>query len=1131
MTTDDVLVDNRLSDLIIEQFEDGSDVDCQDQKEGASDYEDLADECEDFFGGDLTKKFTSANMLNYRPNRQTPNVDSTHTAAALRSQTLRSGEAFIQSHMNQNDSGKQKRRNRDRSDRATVEQVLDPRTRLVLFQLIQRGLIESVEGCVSTGKEANVYRGVTESGSLAIKIYKTSILTFKDRDRYVTGEYRYRAGYCRRNPRKMVAVWAEKEVRNLQRMFLAGLPVPKPVHLKGNVLVMEFIGEDGCAAPLLKNADDLSPELVDKLYLDCVTIMRVMYRKCRLVHADLSEYNILLHNQQLVIIDVSQSVEHDHPHSGSAVLGMKRLFEAIVDPLIDDLAFERILQNERMDGLLPDDALFMSAYIPHKLDNIAHYERDYEMEMKGAEVNNPFQKTIAKDLKKPLEENDERLLESEEEEAGDETDSEISFESDGEQSDVLDEGEADKEQQHDKQDKKASHQKYVRLRGESPSARKARKDAVKDDKREKRAVKPGNMDGGVTRSLYIGRDKTSEVLKRREAVEKELQAKREAKIREQNERMARAAQLKEAELRDRTRQKHQRELEKQKALLDRRCAQMEQLNARKTELLKRAHLSASRIGALNQSKKPVFAFGSSTPRELGFLIKHQQRINGPRDSSTSVRGSTPSLTQRPSNTAPTTSRFQIPPLDGQAGSSAMTRSVFGTLGNGIGATPNRQKNFNKPPAQPIKQTPNAIKRQRKAANEVTVEKLLNNSAMTQSLYAQSSSQVTTRAKIEKAPVAMPTPKKRQLLTKGVSKPNTPVNNKKPPVVQPNKGMADQRRPPVIRPKKAQQNQPVSGENGPIEETIINEAEVMVPEQLKQEEIIVLVHNDVETGEQFGVGVLDAKREEEETSIAGTNGDILFDELVGAEAGHCNGGHVENNTHLENNNSLSAESSTLEASAPFFVHPNNSAEVPFYEHLELAEELEERRRRVNEILARTRQAGGAQPNVASNGMANVDDEDLVPSVPQTMTTSASNPQLPQKDASALAQDILAKHRHKFQKQQKEDGMLMNTQNVFSSHQQPTNLANELAESGFRIGSEAGGEMFSIPGQVITAANQFSHETSLAIFSKNAEERDDHILSKQHPSPPDDPLINGHELSGKEFHPPEPTSNKDSLMSDR
>ena len=118
-------------------------------------------------------------------------MDSAHTAAAMRSQTLRSGEAFIQQHMNQIERGKLQRKFKDRADRATVEQVLDPRTRLILFQLIQRGLFEVIEGCISTGKEANVYHGVTKEGSLAIKIYKTSILTFKDRDRYVTGEFRF----------------------------------------------------------------------------------------------------------------------------------------------------------------------------------------------------------------------------------------------------------------------------------------------------------------------------------------------------------------------------------------------------------------------------------------------------------------------------------------------------------------------------------------------------------------------------------------------------------------------------------------------------------------------------------------------------------------------------------------------------------------------------------------------------------------------------------------------------------------------------------------------------------------------------------------------------------------------------
>lgn len=49
---------------------------------------------------------------------------------------------------------------------------------------------------LSTGKEANVYHAVCDSGtSFAVKVYKTSILTFKDRDRYVTGEFRFVSGF------------------------------------------------------------------------------------------------------------------------------------------------------------------------------------------------------------------------------------------------------------------------------------------------------------------------------------------------------------------------------------------------------------------------------------------------------------------------------------------------------------------------------------------------------------------------------------------------------------------------------------------------------------------------------------------------------------------------------------------------------------------------------------------------------------------------------------------------------------------------------------------------------------------------------------------------------------------------
>lgn len=73
---------------------------------------------------------------------------------------------------------------------------MDPRTRMILFKMINRDCISEINGCISTGKEANVYHATPGSyfanavHDIAIKIYKTSILTFKDRDRYVTGEFR-----------------------------------------------------------------------------------------------------------------------------------------------------------------------------------------------------------------------------------------------------------------------------------------------------------------------------------------------------------------------------------------------------------------------------------------------------------------------------------------------------------------------------------------------------------------------------------------------------------------------------------------------------------------------------------------------------------------------------------------------------------------------------------------------------------------------------------------------------------------------------------------------------------------------------------------------------------------------------
>ncbi|EST08157.1 RIO-like kinase [Kalmanozyma brasiliensis GHG001] len=248
---------------------------------------------------------------------------------------------------------------KDKADRATVEGVLDPRTMLILYKMVNRSLLESVNGCISTGKEANVYHATTPAagdeegqGSLALKIYKTSILVFKDRDRYVSGEFRFRHGYAKHNPRKMVRLWAEKEARNLKRMVAAGLRAPIPVELRDHVLVMQFLGdEDGWASPRLKDADEMigsDAHTWSRLYRELLASVRIMYHECRLVHADLSEYNILYHQGHLWIIDVSQSVEHDHPRAfdflradighvdeyfarrGVHTLGLRRTFEFVV---------------------------------------------------------------------------------------------------------------------------------------------------------------------------------------------------------------------------------------------------------------------------------------------------------------------------------------------------------------------------------------------------------------------------------------------------------------------------------------------------------------------------------------------------------------------------------------------------------------------------------------------------------------------------------------------------------------------------------------------------------------------------------------------------------------------------------
>lgn len=306
-------------------------------------------------------------------------------------------------------------REKDKADRATSELVLDQRTRMILLQMINRGVVSEIHGAISTGKEANVYGGVLhpEDGSdpvqRAIKVYKTAILVFKDREKYITGEHRFKAGAEKGNNRKMVKLWAEKEFRNLRRIYNADIPCPEPISLKLHVMVMSFLGDrKGWAYPRLRDAGVASDEEWRDLYIQLLGIMRRLYQVCRLVHADLSEYNILYHNQRLYIIDVSQSVEHDHPRSleflrmdiknvgdffrrqGVDTLADRSIFDFIIAPEgpVEEAemkaAIERIYEtrvsvgdsDQALADIEVDNEVFRNQYIPQTLEQVYDIEAD-----------------------------------------------------------------------------------------------------------------------------------------------------------------------------------------------------------------------------------------------------------------------------------------------------------------------------------------------------------------------------------------------------------------------------------------------------------------------------------------------------------------------------------------------------------------------------------------------------------------------------------------------------------------------------------------------------------------------------------------------------------------------------------
>src|SRR5947207_939509 len=143
--------------------------------------------------------------------------------------------------------------------------------------------------------------------------------------------------------------------------------------------------------------------------------MRMMYQTCRLVHADLREYNLLYHDHKLYIIYVSQSVEHDHPRRFEFLrMDIKNVSDFFarkgVDTLLERAVFEFVtaregavdatgMKNEleklckttqemEQDGKMGaekevDNEVFRQQYIPQSLEQVYDIERDAAKIEKG----------------------------------------------------------------------------------------------------------------------------------------------------------------------------------------------------------------------------------------------------------------------------------------------------------------------------------------------------------------------------------------------------------------------------------------------------------------------------------------------------------------------------------------------------------------------------------------------------------------------------------------------------------------------------------------------------------------------------------------------------------------------------
>jgi RIO kinase 1 len=198
-----------------------------------------------------------------------------------------------------------------------------PRPAWVITDL---GAVDEDLGIIKSGKEADVHvvrrwvpgsdnADVVNGSYMAAKRFRDSDHRMFHRDAgYLEGRRVRRSREMRAMARRTAfgkamisAQWAYAEFNALGELWGAGLPVPYPVQMSGTEVLMEFIGDGAQAAPRLAQTRPGPALLADLFEQVRVTMSELALRGW--THGDLSPYNVLLHEDRLVIIDWPQIVD------------------------------------------------------------------------------------------------------------------------------------------------------------------------------------------------------------------------------------------------------------------------------------------------------------------------------------------------------------------------------------------------------------------------------------------------------------------------------------------------------------------------------------------------------------------------------------------------------------------------------------------------------------------------------------------------------------------------------------------------------------------------------------------------------------------------------------------------------